>query len=161
MATPRKPGAKRGTPPKYREEFNDRAAILCLKGATDQDLADEFEVDVVTIWRWKNRYPDFCNPLKAAKDIVDDQIERSLYERARGYSHKAVKIFMPPGSKEGVVVEYIEHYPPDPTSMIYWLKNRRPEKWRERKDEGDLPPGEQPPAARMVAVYPEKSENEE
>lgn len=30
--------------------------------------------------------------------------------------------------------EYIEHYPPDTTAAIFWLKNRQPEKWRDRKE---------------------------
>jgi hypothetical protein len=37
---------------------------------------------------------------------------------------------------EGAVVEtpYTEHYPPDATSMIFWLKNRKPEQWRDKQD---------------------------
>jgi hypothetical protein len=41
------------------------------------------------------------------------RVERSLYERANGYSYEAVKIFMPAGSKQPVVVHYTEHCPPD------------------------------------------------
>ena len=49
---------------------------------------------------------------------------------ANGYSHPAVKVFM---KLDGTTVEhkYIEHYPPDPTSMCFWLKNRRPDRWRD------------------------------
>jgi hypothetical protein len=49
-----------------------------------------------------------------------------LYERANGYSYDAVKIFMPAGSKQPIVVHYTEHLPPDPTSAMFWLKNRIP-----------------------------------
>ena len=53
-----------------------------------------------------------------------------FYQRANGYSHPAVKAFL---NRDGNIVEhhYTEHYPPDPTSMIYWLKNRRPDRWRD------------------------------
>ena len=56
---------------------------------------------------------------------------RSLYERANGYSHDALKIFMPAGAKQPVVVHYVEHMPPDVTAGIFWLKNRDPENWRD------------------------------
>jgi hypothetical protein len=56
--------------------------------------------------------------------------ERSLYERANGYNY-AVKIFMPAGSKQPVVVHYIEHCPPDVGAAFIWLKNRDPERWRD------------------------------
>ena len=67
--------------------------------------------------------------IKAGKEASDARVERSLYQRANGYSHPAVKAFM---TRDGKIVEhhYIEHYPPDPTSMIWWLKNRRPDRWR-------------------------------
>jgi hypothetical protein len=59
------------------------------------------------------------------------RVERSLYQRANGYNFEAVKIFMPAGSKQPVVVHYIEHCPPDPTSAMFWLKNRVPDNWRD------------------------------
>jgi hypothetical protein len=54
-----------------------------------------------------------------------------LDERANGYSYDAVKIFMPAGSKQPVVVHYVEHMPPDVTAGIFWLGNRDPENWRD------------------------------
>jgi hypothetical protein len=64
------------------------------------------------------------------KQAADDRVERSLYQRANGYSHPAVKVFI---KRDGTTVDYkyIEHYPPDPTSMCFWLKNRRPDRWRD------------------------------
>jgi hypothetical protein len=50
-----------------------------------------------------------------------------LYERANGYNYEAVKIFMPAGAKKPVIVHYIEHCLPDPTSTMFWLKNRDPD----------------------------------
>jgi hypothetical protein len=59
------------------------------------------------------------------------RVERSLYERANGYSYDAVKIFMPAGSKQPVVVHYTEHCPPDVGAAFIWLKNRDPDRWRD------------------------------
>ena len=58
-------------------------------------------------------------------------VERSLYERANGYSYDAVKIFMPAGSKQPVIVHYTEHCPPDVGAAFIWLKNRDPDRWRD------------------------------
>ena len=57
-------------------------------------------------------------------------IERSLYARATGYSYDAVKIFHTKDSKV-IKVPYTEHVPPDVTAQIFWLKNRRPDRWRD------------------------------
>jgi hypothetical protein len=59
------------------------------------------------------------------------RVERSLYQRANGYNYEAVKIFMPAGAKQPVVVHYVEHMPPDVTAGIFWLKNRDPQHWRD------------------------------
>ena len=87
-------------------------------------------IGITTLERWKKYYPEFRGALKVSKDVFDDKIERSLAQRAIGYSHPAVKAFV---TRDGKIVEhhYIEHYPPDPTSMIWWLKNRRPDRWRD------------------------------
>jgi hypothetical protein len=59
------------------------------------------------------------------------RVERSLYERAHGYNYEAVKIFMPAGSKQPIVVHYIERCPPDVGAAFIWLKNRDPDRWRD------------------------------
>ena len=58
----------------------------------------------------------------------------SLYKRATGYTYDAVKIFMPAGAKAPIYAPFVEHVPPDPTSMIFWLKNRDRENWRDKHD---------------------------
>ena len=64
-------------------------------------------------------------------DLANKRIERSLYERANGYSYDAVKIFMPAGSKQPIVVHHTEHCPPDVGAAFIWLKNRDPDRWRD------------------------------
>jgi hypothetical protein len=62
---------------------------------------------------------------------VGARVERSLYERGLGYNYEAVKIFMPAGSKQPVVVHYLEHVPADVGAAFIWLKNRDPDRWRD------------------------------
>lgn len=120
-----------GRPTKYKPEYPKQAAKLCALGATDAQLAEFFEVSEQTVNAWKDEYPEFLESIKAAKAEYDDAtVEKSLLRRATGYSHEAVKIFNDEGTP--LIVPYTEHYPPDPTSMIFWLKNRQPKKWRDK-----------------------------
>lgn len=121
-----------GRPSAYKPEFALQATKLCELGATDVELADFFEVTITTVCNWKARYPEFLAALKSGKDVADDRVERSLYQKANGYTHDAVKIFQYEGVP--VVVPYREHVPPDTTACIFWLKNRRKEQWRDRLD---------------------------
>ncbi|MEN9924169.1 MAG: hypothetical protein RL268_295 [Pseudomonadota bacterium] len=123
-----------GRPTKYKPEYVKQAAKLCEAGFTDNELADFFEVDKATINRWKLSHPDFCASIKAGKSPVDDRVERSLYQRAIGYEQEEVKIFMPAGATEPVYAKFTAKYAPDVTACIFWLKNRRPEQWRDKPE---------------------------
>jgi hypothetical protein len=121
-------------PTEYREAHAEGAAKLARLGATDAEIADFFNVDVRTVYRWKNTYEGFCHALKAGKEEADARVERSLYHRAIGYEQEAVKIFMPAGKDDPVYAPYTERIAPDTTAAIFWLKNRRPQEWRDRQE---------------------------
>lgn len=126
--------AGRGRPSAYKPEYAAQAEKLCKLGATDVDLADFFKVSINTITNWKATKADFLGALKAGKEEADDRVERSLFHRATGYTFDAVKIFMPAGARKPVYAAYREHVPPDTTAMIFWLKNRRSEQWRDKSE---------------------------
>lgn len=123
-----------GRPTLYREEYNAQAEKLCALGATDNELADFFNVSVRTIDGWKVRHEGFLRSIKAGKEEIDNRVERSLFQRAVGYEHDAVKIFMPAGASEPVYAPYRERVGPDTTACIFWLKNRRRAEWRDKID---------------------------
>lgn len=125
---------KRGQPTKYDLAYNQQARNLCLLGATDEDLARAFEVDPSTIDNWKARYPDFLGSIKEGKEQADARVAEALYQRALGYSHDAVKIVADAKTGANIAVPYVEHYPPDTTAAIFWLKNRRSDLWRDRHE---------------------------
>lgn len=129
-----------GRPSKYDPKFNEQAFKMCLLGADDARLADFFGVTVSTISNWKNDHLGFLEALKEGRDKADALVSKSLYRRAMGYTHKAVKIFL---DRNGRIVRapYIEHYAPDTTACIFWLKNRQRKTWRNREDDPEPPEG--------------------
>lgn len=121
-----------GRPPEYQPSFAVVARRLCsILGATDSELAEFFGVSVGSITHWKLDHSEFLSATTITKAQADDLVEKRLYLRATGYEHKSVKIFLPPGAAEPVYAPYTEHYPPDTAAMMFWLKNRRPEAWRD------------------------------
>ena len=124
---------KRGRKSEYQKEYADQALKLCLLGAIDKELAEFFSVSVQTLNKWKKDYPEFLESLKKGKNIADANVASRLYNRAIGYNCKATK-FATSNGKITDSKEFIEHYPPDTTAAIFWLKNRQPEKWRDKKE---------------------------
>lgn len=123
-----------GRPTGYKPEYANIARKMCELGATDQEMADAFNVDVRTIYNWKHNHEDFFQSIKSAKDAADERVERSLYQRAIGYEQDEVKIFMPSGADEPVYAPYRAKVAPDTTAGIFWLKNRRSQSWRDKQE---------------------------
>lgn len=123
-----------GAPTKYKEEYNELAYKYCLLGATDAQLAEFFDVDESTINNWKVDYPIFLESIKKGKEQADAEVAQKLFHRATGYEHKAVKIVADAKTGKEHVVPYVEHYPPDTTAAIFWLKNRQKDNWREKNE---------------------------
>ena len=134
-----------GRPTAYRPEYAERAAKLCALGATDDELADFFDVSQRTINRWKISFPEFCQSVQQAKDEVDARIERSLFHRAAGHYVKEQQAFKLKAveyadgkrvkeSEDVKVVELDRYQAPDTAAQIFWLKNRRSKQWKDRYD---------------------------
>jgi hypothetical protein len=125
---------KRGRPSAYKEEYAEQAFKLCLLGATDKAMADFFHVSEQTFNAWKQAQPDFLVSITRGKVQADSEVAEKLWHRARGYSHAAVKIFMPAGAADPVYADYTEHYPPDTNAASLWLRNRQPKLWRDKQE---------------------------
>lgn len=121
-----------GRPTKYKPEYAEQAAKLCKLGATDAQLADFFDVAVSTIALWKVQHKEFSDAIKVPKAEADERVEQSLFRRATGYECDEVDIRVVNG--EVVQTKIRKHYPPDPTAMIFWLKNRSPKEWRDKQE---------------------------
>ena len=118
----------------YLTEYAGQAKRLCLRGATDLDLKAFFQVGGGTFNRWQRVYPEFRQAILDGREVADARVAHSLYRRAIGFDHPAVKIFADARSGTSKVVEYTEKYAPDTIACIFWLKNRRPDLWRDRHE---------------------------
>ena len=131
---------KVGRPSKYNSErdvINQEITLdviykLAKYHLTDAEMSDILGVSEVTWNAWKKNHPEFLKSLKEGKEESNATVQNSLYQRAVGYSHKEEKIFC----TNGIVtkVDTVRHYPPSEVAMIFWLKNRDPENWRDRQE---------------------------
>ena len=122
----------------YKPEYANQALKLCLLGATDKEMADFFGCSEQTLNKWKKDFPDFLESLKKGKNVADANVASKLYNRAIGYDYEE-KTNESKKDEKGVfrMVEtknVRKHMPADTTAAIFWLKNRQPDKWRDRKE---------------------------
>jgi len=131
-----------------KSKINYDGLKLCYsKGFTDAETAIALQITEQTLNNWKIADSKFFEALKDWKLEADRKIVKSLYERGKGYSHPDTKaqwvendVFDPESGEWKKVgrweyADLIKHYPPDPTSMIFWLKNRQPAKWRDKVEQ--------------------------
>ena len=126
--------ASKGQNSSYKEVFAEQALKLCRLGATDKELADFFGVCEATINNAKKDHPAFLESLKSGKTLADAEVADKLYHRAIGYTHKETKLAQVEGRFTDEK-EVDKHYAPDTTAAIFWLKNRQPDKWRDKQED--------------------------
>lgn len=126
-------------PSKYETHVAPRLTEIedwVRNGATDEEVANRLGISRSTFCEYKNQFSEFSDTLKKSKDYVDAQVENALLQRALGYDFEEVTREL----LEGKLVEtkkVKKHIAPDITAQIFWLKNRRPEQWREKPIQED------------------------
>lgn len=114
-------------------------------GLTDEQIACNMGICRDTLNEWKKKYSVISDTLKKNKEIVDTQVENALLQKALGINKtikkpikvKEVKYDCGKRISEKEHIEYADeeiYIPPDTTAQIFWLKNRKPEDWRDKKD---------------------------
>lgn len=99
-----------------------------------------------TFKEWLNKYSAISASLKKGKAPVDIEVENALLKRARGYEYEETTteiVEWPDGTTRKHIKKTIKHVAPDTLAQIYWLKNRRPDKWRD-KPTPDMGAGDDP-----------------
>ena len=116
-------------------------------GLVDEQIANNMGISCATLYEWKNRFPEIAEALKKGKEVVDIEVENALLKRALGYDYDEIT------TENGREVKRVrKHVAADVTAQIYWLKNRRPDVWRERRN--DAPVAEEDEKRTGVVVLP-------
>lgn len=114
---------KRGAP-KYDEWLKPENLIRirgwAMDGLTLKQIAKNMGIATSTLCVWKEKFKELSETLKISKEVADRQVENALFKSAIGYR-----------DPDGV------YHPPNTTSQIFWLKNRKPKQWRDRIVEVD------------------------
>lgn len=127
---------------KYQEWLQAENLILiegwARDGLTDEQIAHNMGISVATLYNWKKDHLEILEALKRGKVVVDRMVENALLKRALGYSYKEITrelvVNKSSGASELVVTKTVEkEVVPDTTAQIFWLKNRKPEEWRDKR----------------------------
>nr|DAZ06109.1 MAG TPA: terminase small subunit [Caudoviricetes sp.] len=140
---------------KYQEWLTEEGLLQleswARDGLTDEQIASNMGIGYSTLQTWKSKYQDIQDTLKRGKEVVDIQVENALLKRALGYSYdevtrEGVLDYDPStgqvvGSHMEITKTVKKEVQGDTTAQIFWLKNRRPEQWRDKRDvsvEGEI-----------------------
>ena len=151
---------KTGRPSKYADGYSvgfpELGFRLALLGAVDEEIAEAFDISLRTLMNWKVAHPELARKINEGKTIANANVAHSLYQRAMGYEHDDIDIRVVSG--EIVQTKIRKYYAPDPTSCIFFLKNREPKHWRDKVETGitdrdgkDVIPADPMEGARRIA----------
>lgn len=106
-------------------------------GLTDEQISRNIGIGTTTLYRWKDEFEEIRESLKRGKEVVDRQVENALLKRALGYEYTETtrEAVQDPNSGEvkmQVTKKVTKQVAPDTTAQIFWLKNRKPDKWRDK-----------------------------
>lgn len=118
---------------RFHPRYVEQAEKLYKMGFTDAEFAEFIGASLSSVRMWRAKYPKFRKASEVGKDEADDRVARSFYMRATGYEHPTERIFHNRG--EVVRAETLEHVPPDVQAGFLWLKNRRPDEWKDRSEQ--------------------------
>lgn len=132
-------------------EWTEPDKLLLLEawardGLTDEQIAGNMGINVRTLYLWKKKNVQIFQSLKVGKEVADIEVENALRKKALGFRETEQTVSTrrtveyENGKRirevtEPVVTEVEKYYPPDTTAQIFWLKNRKPEKWRDKQEQ--------------------------
>lgn len=111
---------------------------MVADGATEAEIAEKLRVAYSTFKGYKHKYTELQEVLLTSKELADLNVEAALYRRAKGYTTREVtrerRLNRKTGEYEMIETKVVEkEVPPDTTADMFWLKNRRPDEWREHQ----------------------------
>ena len=123
--------------PKYSKKILKQAVEYASKGNNNREIAEKLGIAECTFYDWSNKHPEFSEAIKKAREQdAIPKVENALFKSAVGYWIEEEKklITKTKDGKERIKIEKIKKWiPPNPTSQIFWLKNRVPERWSDKQ----------------------------
>ena len=111
-------------------ELKDKLILIqgmAREGLTQQQIANNLGISIDTLIENKKKYSEFNNALKRGKEVIDFEVENALLKRALGYEYEEETY------ENGILTKKVKiHVAPDTTAQIFWLKNRKPNNWKDR-----------------------------
>lgn len=122
---------------KYNDDFPLLAEGFARRGLSDMQIAAALGINKDTYYSYQKRYPEFLEAIKKGKAPVDIAVENALLKNALGFEYEEVHTEITKnGDKQNVKKKIItKKQPPNLGAQIFWLINRLPELWKQRKDE--------------------------
>ncbi|HHX0197786.1 helix-turn-helix domain-containing protein [Enterococcus faecalis] len=122
---------------KYTEWLTEEGLIKiegwARDGLIDKQIAQNIGVSERTFTDWKKKFSSISSALKKGKEVVDRQVENALFKSAKGYEYTEVTEELTENGME-ITKKVTKQVAPNPTAAIFWLKNRKPDEWRDRKE---------------------------
>ncbi len=122
---------KRGPKPVKGVVDIGKLEAMCAVGLTDPQICQILSISRQTLHRLK-KDQKICDAIKRGKERADEKVVEALYHRACGYTHPEDDIRVV--NNEIVITPTIKHYPPDTAAAFIWLKNRKPESWKDKQE---------------------------
>lgn len=124
-----------GRPTKYNPKTTPQIVKdYAAKGMINREIAKRIGINVCTLYEWFNLYSDLANTIEEARRPVDEEIERSTFQRAKGYNYTEVTKERNSDGKMVITKKVKKHIPAEPSLNRFWLKNRKPDIWQERTE---------------------------
>lgn len=117
------------------EENLIKLTAWARNGLSDEQIAHNIGISRQTLYKWRKKDNRIEDALKKGKEVTDYEVENALFKKAiGGYFEETKERIETINGKEVKITETIKkYYPPDTTACIFWLKNRKPDDWKDRK----------------------------
>jgi len=123
--------------PKYQEWMTEKGLKKIEKwarlGLSEEQIAHNMGISRKCLSTWKNDHSDILHAIKKGREVIILELENALVKSGKGYEYEEVIT----ERRDGDLIEtrrVKKHMPPNPTSLIFALKNMAPDKWRDRKE---------------------------
>jgi hypothetical protein len=121
---------------KYKSDFPEKVEELAKKGLMDYQIWEQIGISCDTFYTYINKYPEFSEAIKRGRLVPIQNVESALYKRAIGYETteeiSEVKVTESGETKPSSYRKVKKHIAPDVGAAAFYLKNKAPEKWKDR-----------------------------